>query len=106
GRSGEAESLLREALKIMEEINADAWQRFEGQSMLGGALIAQHRYSDAETLAISAYQGLAQRWAAIPWESRSVLDGAVQRIIELYRSWGKLPEAAEWRQRLQSDNAR
>jgi Tfp pilus assembly protein PilF/predicted Ser/Thr protein kinase len=97
----EAELLLREAVNRQEKKNPDAWERYSSQSLLGASLAGQGKYGEAEPLLLSGFQGLLQRKAAIPSASRYALDQAGERIIQLYRAWGKPEKAAEWRQKLQ-----
>jgi hypothetical protein len=61
-------------------------------------------YVDAEPLLVSGYQGMVQREAAIPPESRCVVMQAGERIVQFYRSWGKPEKAAEWGGKLPSGN--
>jgi tetratricopeptide (TPR) repeat protein len=97
----EAESTLRDALKGYEKVTPESWKRYNCQSMLGGSLEGQKKYSEAEPLLISGYRGVTQREATIPLEDRRVLSDAGERIVQLYESWGNLEKAAEWRQKLQ-----
>jgi hypothetical protein len=100
-RHVEAEPLLREALSGHEKRNSDAWPRFNCQSLLGAALAGQGKYSEAEPLLLSGYEGLIQKESKIPFANRSALEQAVNRIVELYRDWGKPEKAAEWRNEAQ-----
>jgi tetratricopeptide (TPR) repeat protein len=101
-RYAEAESLLREALNGQTKIAPDGWERYDSQSMLGATFAAQARFGEAEPLLVAGYQGLLQRKTAIPWEARSTLEQAGERIVQLYRDWGKPEKAAEWREKLSS----
>ena len=67
--------------------------------MLGASLEGVKRYAEAEPLLLAAYDGMLQRRATIPWESRDALSEAAQRIILLYREWGKPDQATAWRQK-------
>jgi tetratricopeptide (TPR) repeat protein len=96
-----AEPLLREALSNWDKIGSDGWKRYYGQSLLGASLAGQERYMEAEPLLVSGYQGMSQRAASIPMESRRVLPQAGERIVQLYKQWEKPEKAAEWRDRLQ-----
>jgi tetratricopeptide (TPR) repeat protein len=96
----EAESLLREALNGQEKKYPDAWQRFNDQSMLGASLAGQERFGEAEPLLQSGYQGLVQQKDTIPWESRSAVDEAGEKIVQLYRNWAKPEKAAEWKEKV------
>jgi non-specific serine/threonine protein kinase/serine/threonine-protein kinase len=100
GKYAEAERIIREALESQEKTNPDVWERHNSQTLLGAALAGQARYSEAEPLLQAGYKGLIERQAAIPRESRSILDQAALRIVQLYQDWGKLDQATEWRDRL------
>jgi tetratricopeptide (TPR) repeat protein len=98
----EAESLLRAALSAQEKNNPDAWQRYNIQSLLGACLAAQARFAEAEPLSVAAYDGLRHQ-IAIPRDNRWALDQAAERIVQLYRAWGRPQQAAEWSQRLEPE---
>jgi tetratricopeptide (TPR) repeat protein len=87
-RYSQAESLLRQALKSQEKSAPDSWERYDTQSMLGSSLAAQAKYGQAEPLVMAGYQGLLERKAKIPWERRSALEQAGERIVQLYKDWG------------------
>jgi tetratricopeptide (TPR) repeat protein/predicted Ser/Thr protein kinase len=98
----EAEATLRDVLKGYEKVMPESWERYNCQSMLGGSLEGQKKYTEAEPLLISGYGGVMQREAAIPLKDRLVLSQAGERIVQLYENWEKPQKAAEWRDRLQS----
>ena len=100
GRYEEAESLLRIALSGFEKTLPDGWERYDTGSMLGASVAGQKRYQDAEPLAVEAYDALVQRKASIPPANASVIRKAGQRVITLYRDWGKPEKATEWAKRL------
>ena len=100
GRFTEAEPLLREAFAFYEKSQLRSWMCFHTMSLLGGALLAQARYAEAESLVISGYEGmkaLQSRIAAIDW---FVLSEAAERVIALYEKWNKPAQAATWKTRL------
>jgi tetratricopeptide (TPR) repeat protein len=97
----EAEATLRDVLKEYEKVMPESWERYNCQSMLGGSLKGQKKYTEAEPLLISGYGGVMQREAAIPLKDRLVLSQAGERIVQLYEDWEKPQKAAEWRERLQ-----
>jgi tetratricopeptide (TPR) repeat protein len=101
GNYVEAEATLREALKGYEKVMPESWERYNCQSMLGGSLAGQKKYTEAEALLVSGYEGMMERVAAIPLQQR-FLSEARDRIAQLYESWGKPEKAAEWRQKLQA----
>src|SRR5262249_46375921 len=96
----DAEKILRDCLVLREQKEPDAWTTFNTQSMLGEALLGQERYADAEMLLRGGYEGMKQREASIPLQSRVRLREALQRLVRLYDAWGKPDEAARWRKEL------
>ena len=93
---GEAEPLLRECLAIREKTEPDAWTTFNTQSMLGGALLGQKKYADAEPLLLKGYEGMKQREKAIPKEGAIRIPEALDRLIELYTATNKPDEVTKW----------
>jgi tetratricopeptide (TPR) repeat protein len=96
----QAEKLLRECLAIREKKEAQAWTRFNTQSMLGGALLGQKKYAEAEPLLKAGYEGMKARAKTIPPQGKVRLIEAVERLVQLYDGWGKPDEAAKWRKEL------
>jgi hypothetical protein len=102
GKHEEAESLLRTALTGYEQTSPDGWERYSCASMLGATLTGQKKYQEAEPLLIDGYEEMIRRKATIPAGNESALDRAGQRILHLYRSWGKTAEAAAWTKTIES----
>jgi predicted Ser/Thr protein kinase len=97
----EAETLLRDCLRIRERAQAGLWTTFSNRSMLGAALLGQKKYAEARPLLVGGYQGLEQVQAKIPPQVRAVcLEEALQRVVQLYQATGKENEAARWRKKL------
>jgi tetratricopeptide (TPR) repeat protein len=99
----EAEATLRDVLNGYENVMPESWERYNCQSMLGGSLEGQRKYTEAEPLLISGYKGVRQREAAIPLAERRALPEARERIVQLYENWEKPEKASEWRQRLRPE---
>jgi tetratricopeptide (TPR) repeat protein len=99
-RDAEAESILREALTEPGAQNVSTWNPDETRSLLGASLAAQGKYAEAEPLLLGGYRALAERGAA-PGKERLVREAA-ERLVQLYSSWDKPGQAAEWRSRMQS----
>jgi TolA-binding protein len=93
----EAEPPLRESLTIREKVQPDAWNTFNTQSMLGGAILGQKKYAEAEPLLLKGYQGMKQREKTIPPAGRDRLPEAVDRLVELYEATNRPTEAKKWR---------
>jgi hypothetical protein len=93
----EVEPLLRDCLKVREAEQPDDWATFDAQSLLGGALLGQKKYADAEPLLLSGYQGMKEREVKIPATSKIRLTEALERLVRLYEATGKKDQADKWR---------
>ncbi len=93
----EAESLLRESLAIREKVVPDDWSRFNTMSQIGGALLGQGRYAEAEPLVIGGYEGMKARATKIPPTGKPRLPEAAERVIQLYEDWGKPEKLIAWK---------
>jgi tetratricopeptide (TPR) repeat protein len=93
----DAEPLLRECLAIREKTQPDVWNTFNTKSQLGGALLGQGKYAEAEPLLVSGYDGMKRREATMPPQARDLLPEALERLVQLYEATGKPDEAARWR---------
>ena len=95
----EAEALLRECLPLCEKTLPDDWRTYNTKSLLGGALLGQKKYAEAEPLLLAGYEGMKQREKTIlPEVARnSVMPAAIDRLIELYTATNKPDEAKKWR---------
>jgi tRNA A-37 threonylcarbamoyl transferase component Bud32 len=102
GKPARAEPLLREILAIRERKTPDDWPTFATRSLLGGSLLGQRKYAEAEHLLLSGFEGLKAREARIPTRSKKRLAEAGARIVQLYDAWGKKDKADAWRKRLAS----
>ena len=70
--------------------------------MLGGTLLGQKKYADAEPLLLAGYEGMKQREKTIPPQGRFRIPEAIERLAQLYEATGKKDEAAKWRKTLES----
>jgi serine/threonine protein kinase/tetratricopeptide (TPR) repeat protein len=95
-----AEPLLGESLSIGERHVPDAWGTHHARSLLGGALLGQQKFADAEPLLVDGYAGMKGREAQIPKHAEASLTQALERLVLLYDTWGRPSKAAEWRKRL------
>jgi tetratricopeptide (TPR) repeat protein/tRNA A-37 threonylcarbamoyl transferase component Bud32 len=96
----EAEPLLRKALEIRAKVMPDDWRRYDAMSLLGGSLLGQGEYAQAEPLVVPGYEGMKQRESRIIVPDRPRLGEAAARVIRLYEIWGKSEQAATWKARL------
>ena len=101
----DAEPLLRECLAIREKTQPDLWNTFTARSMLGGALLGQKKYEDAEPLLIAGYDGMKRREPTIPPPAKDRLPEALERLVQLYDAIDKPDEGRRSRKELEARNA-
>jgi serine/threonine protein kinase/Tfp pilus assembly protein PilF len=102
GEPDEAEPLLRRALRIRREQLPEGHLKLAlTRSLLGACRVAQGRYAEAEELLIASQPVIRDAPSATPAQKLAVLE----RLVELYRSWGKQEEAARWQERLAATTA-
>jgi tRNA A-37 threonylcarbamoyl transferase component Bud32 len=105
GCFAKAELILRECLTICQKKQPDLWTTFLTQSQLGGSLLCQQNYGEAEPLLLAGYEGMKQREAQIPTPAKKYLTKSLERLVQLYDAWDKPEQAEEWRQRLEQPKA-
>jgi tetratricopeptide (TPR) repeat protein len=96
----EAEAECREVLAIREKLEPDAWGTFNTQSLLGGILLGEKKYAQAEPLLLAGYEGMKKREKLIPPSAEGRLTEAVERLITLYKEQGKSDQAEMWTSKL------
>lgn len=66
--------------------------------MLGAALAGQGqvKYGQVERCCSPGYEELVQHEASMPQTSRSVVEQAGERVVQLYQHWGKPQNAVAW----------
>ena len=92
-----AESYFRDSLKYFAKAEPDHLQRFVAERLLGGCLLNQKRYPEAEPLLLSGYEGMHARKDDLPPGQKNWPRNALDRIVQLYDDWGKKDKAEEWR---------
>jgi tetratricopeptide (TPR) repeat protein len=101
----EAERALRDCLAVREKQQPEEWTTFNTQSMLGGALLGQKKFADAEPLLLKGYAGMKERQAKIPPPGKLRLTEALERLVQLYEALDRKGEAAKWRTELEAQKA-
>ncbi len=91
-----AEPVLRECLAICEKAQPEDSTTFNSRSMLGASLLGQKRYTEAEPLLRSGYEGLKARAGKIPPQGKNWLGEALDRLIALAEATNKPDEAKAW----------
>jgi hypothetical protein len=94
-----AEPLLREGLCLTEKHDVDAGYRLYVMSFLGASLAGQKNYTDAEPLLLQSCEGLQPRQASLSPHLNAPrrITESLERLAQLYDSWGKPAQAAEWK---------
>jgi tetratricopeptide (TPR) repeat protein/tRNA A-37 threonylcarbamoyl transferase component Bud32 len=105
-RPADAEPLMRAGLAIRQKNKPDDWSTFNAQSLLGGALLGQKKYSEAEPLLVNGYEGMKRQEGKIPPQSRQNLTDAVNRLVQLYDGWEKREQADRWRREREAQKQR
>jgi tetratricopeptide (TPR) repeat protein len=100
-RFADAESVLRQALAIQEKEQPHYLRTFLTKSLLGASLLGLGKHALAEPLLLQGYEGLKLREAQIAPRSKFQLTAALQRLVQLYESWGKSELAGNWRKQLE-----
>ncbi len=96
----EAALMLRDCVAVREKAQPDEWSTFNSRSLVGGSLLGQKKYSEAEPLLVSGYEGMKAREEKIPAPAKPRLPEAGERVVKLYEAWGRPVKAAEWRKKL------
>ena len=97
GKSTDAERLATHVVELRSKPGAvdSPWRLGAIKSVLGGALAAHERFTEAEPLLVEGFRIVDADTNALK-RRRS---DALERVIRLYESWGKADEAAKWRAR-------
>jgi eukaryotic-like serine/threonine-protein kinase len=96
-----AEVVLRESVALNEKKQTPtAWTVFDAKGTLGGALLGQKRYAEAEPLLVAGYEGMKQHEGQIPPQEKVRVTEGIERLVQLYEATGKPEETAKWRKLL------
>ncbi|QDV39520.1 hypothetical protein [Tautonia plasticadhaerens] len=92
--------MLRECLAIRTKATPDDWTRYDATGLLGGSLLGQGQYGEAEPMVVRGYRGMKERESQITVPDRYRLRESAMRVIRLYEAWDKPKDATEWKARL------
>jgi serine/threonine protein kinase/Tfp pilus assembly protein PilF len=99
GKAVASEDLYRRSLAIRERALPQSWVTFNARSRLGGSLLEQRRFAEAEPLLVYGWEGMNKRVSTIPTISRVFLKEAAERLARLYEATGRSAKAAEWKKK-------
>src|SRR5438045_9538971 len=94
---GRGRGAAQECLAIRERTQPDVWNTFNTQSLLGGSLLGQKKYAEAEPLLLKGYEGMKQREKSMEPREAPRLPEALDRLFKLYNATNKPDEAKKWR---------
>jgi tetratricopeptide (TPR) repeat protein len=101
GKFSDAEGVARECLSLREKLLPDDWRTFNTRSLLGGSLLGQQKYADAQPLLLSGYEGMKRREAQIPPRGKVNLHQTLERLVKLFESTGQTNQAVRWKRQLE-----
>jgi hypothetical protein len=84
----------------MDKDARENWSRFHAISMIGGALLGQKKYAEAESFLVQGYEGMKQREAFIDASYLDWLTKAGDRLIRFYDETKQPEKAREWREKI------
>lgn len=105
GKARQAEVPARECLAVYEKTMPGQWLTYNCRSTLGNILTSQQKYSEAEPLLLSAYEGLNQMRGVLPFDMKMRVREALQRLILLYDKMPNSERASTWKRKLAELNA-
>ena len=92
-----ATALLRSGLATFEKARPDSWERYRMMAVLGGCLMEEKKYAEAEPLLLEGYGGMKKREAQIPVPDKIHLKKTAERLVQLYDSRNMPEKAKSWR---------
>ena len=99
-KHSDAETALREGLAIILKMQSGTLARCNAQSLLGAALIGQHKYTEAEPILTQCYSGL-KKLEMEPGHMhsgyRQDLSEVAELLVSLHDSCGQPDKAEKWR---------
>jgi hypothetical protein len=112
-RYSEAEQPARESIALYEK-NDKAYNRTDEydwrlpyvKNLLGGALLGQKKYAEAEPLLVQGYENMKRAEATMTANWRYRLPEAGERVIRYYEETNQPEKAREWQEKLQEDKSK
>jgi serine/threonine protein kinase/tetratricopeptide (TPR) repeat protein len=102
----DAIALLGDVLKRRKDkLGPDQPDTLDAQLDLGDSYCHAGRFADAEPLLVQAYDAIRERAAKALLEEPGCLITTLERLVYLYRAWGKPDEAAKWWKELEKTKA-
>jgi hypothetical protein len=100
GRSAEAEPVLREAVRLVDQHPTQAWQRGRVHNLHGAALAGAGKVAEGERLLVDGYEAMRRDEAIIPAPWKRYLTAAGERVVRFYEATNQPDQARAWRAKL------
>ncbi|MCX6929063.1 MAG: serine/threonine-protein kinase, partial [Verrucomicrobia bacterium] len=100
GKLADAEMAFRENMDILKEKLPDDWSTFSAISLMGGILLEEKKYAQAEPLLLSGYEGLKSRETKMPVIAKSRLKKCLEQLVQLYEATDSAAKVTEWKKKL------
>lgn len=101
-RLDDALPLLREALEIRKIHEPEKWRTWDTSAMLGELMLKKQKYAEAESLLVTALEGMERDSTATQMDRKVRRNEVVGVLIELLKSLGRNEEAVAW----EADNSK
>jgi tetratricopeptide (TPR) repeat protein len=98
----DAEATFRACLTIREKKMPGDWQTFYTQSLIGGALLGQKKYGEAEPLLRGGYERLKGLGDKSPPACKARRKEVAERLVLLYEAMERPDDAATWKKELEA----
>ncbi|HEY0456200.1 MAG TPA: serine/threonine-protein kinase, partial [Verrucomicrobiae bacterium] len=98
----EAEEMARRAMGIWEKERPDDWRTFSAKNIVGGILLQERNFREAEPLLMEAYRGLKQRESRITAAGKDLYKSVFRNLAALYLATNRSNLAYEVQQELKS----
>jgi hypothetical protein len=104
-RPAEAEPLAREARALYERNRTRdrEWMTSYLTNLLGGSLLEQKKYADAEPLLQKGYEGMKKQLAKETAQQHYRFIEAGERVVRYYEETNQPEKAREWREKILED---
>lgn len=101
-----AEPLLRTAIADHQANDERPMATYTSRSLLGACLTGLSRFEAAEQELRTAHDGLSQVAEKLSPTQKQALHATIERLAQLYATWGRPDAAQHWQERLAADGAK
>ncbi len=101
-RPTEAEPFAQECLAMSEKESPNGWRTSGAKGLLGGILLVQEKYIEAEPLLLSGYEGMNQHREKMKTSAfrKQRFRDTLTHLAQLYEKTSQPAKVLEWKQKL------